>query len=91
MIHDISLFQIFVLPPLRMEIVTEQNQFVAPSEFHIHIQMKTLLPETGEEVIFEDCSNIQYDVQLSDDINFEVTSRASKKNIFFYSKYFAWG
>ena len=66
-----------------MEIVTEQNQFVAPSEFHIHIQMKTLLPETGEEVIFEDCSNIQYDVQLSDDINFEVTSRASKKAIFF--------
>ena len=67
-----------VLPPMKMEIVTENVQFSAPSEMQLAVQMKTLLPETGEEVIFEDCTNIDFDVQLSDEINFEVTRKASE-------------
>ena len=63
---------------MKMEIVTENVQFSAPSEMQMAVQMKTLLPETGEEVIFEDCTNIDFDVQLSDEINFEVTRKASE-------------
>merc|ERR1712029_694463 len=75
--HNYDEIKVHVLPPLKMEIVTDDVQFTAPSEFQIRVQMTTLIPETGEEVIFEDCTNIQFDIQLSDDINFEVTKRAS--------------
>ncbi len=40
--------------------------------------MFAILPETDEEVMFTDCSDIPYEVTLSDNVNFEVEGRARK-------------
>jgi len=37
-----------------------------------------ILPESDEEVMFSDCSDIPYDISLSDNENFEVTSRSGR-------------
>ena len=40
--------------------------------------MYAILPDTDEEVMFTDCSDIPYEVTLSDNVNFEVEGRARK-------------
>ena len=42
------------------------------------LQIFAILPNSDEEVLFSDCADIPYEVTLSDNINFEVESRASK-------------
>lgn len=54
-----------------VEIATHTPQTMA-------LQMYAILPDTDEEVMFTDCSDIPYEVTLSDNVNFEVEGRAHR-------------
>jgi hypothetical protein len=47
------------------------------------LQIFAILPNSDEEVMFSDCADIPYEVTLSDNVNFEVESRARKFKFFY--------
>ena len=49
----------------------------------MHLKMTTFLPEDGEEIMYSSCSEVPYEIELSDPENFEVINRSSK--ILFYN------
>ena len=43
----------------------------------MNLKMTTFLPEDGEEVMYTSCSDVPYEIELSDTENFEVINRSS--------------
>ncbi len=81
MVHLQSLLfiiQVHILPATSMEIATQVVEFATHGSAKINLKMMTLLPESNKKVIFTDCSEVPYEVTLSDPENFEVEGRSSK-------------
>ena len=53
----------------------------------MHLKMTTFLPEDGEEIMYSSCSEVPYEIELSDPENFAVINRSSK--ILFYNVFFS--
>ena len=69
-----------ILPPIRIEFVEKESEHVTGSLVPMHLKMTTFLPEEGEEVMFTSCSDVPYEIKLSDEENFEVINRSSRFN-----------
>ena len=67
-----------ILPPIRIEFVEKESEHVTGSLVPMHLKMTTFLPEEGEEVMFTSCTDVPYEIKLSDEENFEVINRSSK-------------
>ena len=63
-----------------MEFSDKDHEHVAGSTFSLYMKMTTFLPEEGEEVMFTSCTDVPYEIKLSDEENFEVINRSSKLN-----------
>ena len=61
-----------------MEFSDKDHEHVAGSEFSLYLKMTTFLPEEGEEIMYTSCSDIPYEIELSDTENFEVKERSSE-------------
>ena len=61
-----------------MEFSDKDHEHVAGSVFSLYLKMTTFLPEEGEEIMYTSCSDIPYEIELSDTENFEVTERSSE-------------
>ena len=61
-----------------MEFSDKDHEHVAGSTFSLYMKMTTFLPEEGEEIMYTSCSDIPYEIELSDTENFEITERSSE-------------
>jgi len=68
--------QVHILPATHLELDTNTEEFSTTGVFRGNVKFFTLLPKTNEKVQFTDCSNIPYEVKLSDPENFFVEDRS---------------
>lgn len=68
--------QVHILPATHLELDTNSEEFSTTGIFRGNVKFYTLLPKTNEKVMFTDCSNIPYEVKLSDPENFSVEDRS---------------
>merc|ERR1712079_502016 len=68
--------QVHILPATHLELDTNTEEFSTTGVFRGNVRFLTLLPKTNEKVLFTDCSNIPYEVKLSDPENFYVEDRS---------------
>jgi hypothetical protein len=52
----------------------------------MNLKMTTFLPEDGEEIMYTSCSEVPYEIELSDPENFMIINRSSKFFFFYKSK-----
>ena len=60
-----------------MEFADSDYERIAGTQFPMHIKMTTFLPEDGEEIMYTSCSDVPYEIELSDTENFEIINRSS--------------
>ena len=72
------LIQVSILPPIRIEFAEKEHEVATDSIIQLHLKMTTFLPVEGQEVMFTSCSDVPYEIKLSDEENFEVINRSSK-------------
>lgn len=65
-----------ILPATHLELDIGMREFNSAGLFRMALKFFTLLPETNEKVMFTDCSNIPYEIKLSDEENFYVDSKS---------------
>ena len=70
--------QVHILPPTHVELEAPSTEFSTGGIWRGNVRFYTLLPETNEKRMYTDCSEVPYEVKLSDSENFEVESRSSK-------------
>ena len=58
--------------------MTKDHEHTAGSIFQMNLKMTTFLPDDGEEIMYTQCSDVPYEIKLSDNENFEVINRSSK-------------
>jgi len=68
--------QIHILPATHIELDSNSEEFSTTGIFRGNVKFYTLMPKTNEKVMFTDCSNIPYEVKLSDPENFYVEDRS---------------
>ena len=69
---------VHILPPTHVELEAPQTEFSTGGIWRGNVKFYTLLPDTNEKRMFTDCSEVPYDIKLSDTENFEVESRSCK-------------
>ena len=70
--------QIAILPVFRMEFINPNNEYHAGTEVPLNLRMITYLQDDEDETMYNSCSDIPYEVILSDTENFEYVKRTSK-------------
>jgi len=68
--------QVHILPATHLELDSNSEEFSTTGVFRGNVKFYTLMPKTNEKVMFTDCSNIPYEVKLSDPENFYVEDRS---------------
>jgi len=68
--------QVHILPATHIELDSNSEEFSTTGIFRGNVKFYTLMPKTNEKVMFTDCSNIPYEVKLSDPENFYVEDRS---------------
>jgi len=68
--------QVHILPATHLELDTNSEEFSTTGVWRGNVKFYTLMPKTNEKVMFTDCSNIPYEVKLSDPENFYVEDRS---------------
>jgi len=68
--------QVHILPATHLELDTNSEEFSTTGVWRGNVKFFTLMPKTNEKVMFTDCSNIPYEVKLSDPENFYVEDRS---------------
>ena len=66
------------MPATHLELDSNSEEFSTTGVFRGNVKFYTLMPKTNEKVMFTDCSNIPYEVKLSDPENFYVEDRSRK-------------
>lgn len=67
-----QIFQVHILPATHLELESSLVEVSSDNAYRGNVKIYTLLPETDEKVLFTDCSDVPFQVKVSDEEAFFV-------------------
>ena len=69
---------VHLLAPTRLQIAEYNVEWVVNQTISIHLAIFTVDPDTKEEIMFSDCSDVNVEVTLSNNKDFVMKDKSSK-------------